>query len=125
MLASLEVWNRERAKEGKPPIRVGIGLHYGPVVLGNIGGERRLEFTVIGDAVNVASRLEALTRRLQVDLVASGALVEAVRRESGTAAEDVLEGLVEGPVSEVRGRDGRVRIWTLGGIALAPALAGE
>ena len=68
-----------------PPVRIGIGLHYGPVVLGDIGNERRLEFAVLGDTVNVASRLEALTRELGVNLVASRELADRVREEGGSA----------------------------------------
>ena len=68
-----------------PPVRVVVGLHYGPVVLGDIGNERRLEFAVLGDTVNVASRLEGLTRELGVDLLASRELVDRVREEGGSA----------------------------------------
>ena len=68
-----------------PPVRIVVGLHYGPVVLGDIGNERRLEFAVLGDTVNVASRLEGLTRELGVDLLASRELVDRVREEGGSA----------------------------------------
>jgi len=59
-----EAWNAERKQSGAAPVRVSVGVHYGPIVLGNIGSERRLEFAVLGDVVNVASRLEEQTRRL-------------------------------------------------------------
>ena len=55
------------------------------MVLGDIGNERRLEFAVLGDTVNVANRLERLTRELGVDLVASRDLVDRVREEGGSA----------------------------------------
>ena len=75
-----------------PPVRIGVGLHYGPVVLGDIGNERRLEFAVLGDTVNVASRLEGLTRELEAGLVASGELVARVREEGGPAGRLVSLG---------------------------------
>jgi adenylate cyclase len=111
MIASLAEWNVERRAAGVEPVLMGVGVDYGPVVQGNIGSERRLEFTVIGDTVNVAERLEALTRELGVDLVVSDRLVAAVRREGG---ETLLEGLVEGEAAALRGRDEKVPVWVLG-----------
>ncbi len=86
MLAALDGWNGERASRGEPPLHVGIGLHFGPVVLGDIGDERRVEFAVLGDTVNTASRLEALTRSLDTSLAASQALVDRVLAQAGEQA---------------------------------------
>jgi adenylate cyclase len=82
--AAVEDWNRERATSRLPPVKVGIGAHYGPVVVGDIGDERRLEFAVLGDTVNVASRLEALTRDLSSTILISDELVQAAQAETGT-----------------------------------------
>ena len=66
----------ERKKE--PALRAGIGLHLGTVMYGNVGGESRLDFTVVGPAVNLAFRLESLTKSLGRPLLASHAFAEAV-----------------------------------------------
>ena len=63
MQDSLAALNQRLALEGRPPLSQGIGLHFGEVIAGNLGSQDRLEFTVIGATVNVASRLEGLTRR--------------------------------------------------------------
>jgi len=112
MVAAMAAWNRERRSAGRPQIRVGVGIHYGPAVLGDIGGANRLEFAVIGDTVNVASRLEHLTRALDVAVVASDDVVAAARREAAPGAPD-LSGFAEAPPQAIRGRDGRLKVWTL------------
>ena len=110
MLAALGDWNGERAARGEPPLRAGIGLHFGPVVLGNIGDERRVEFAVLGDTVNTASRLEALTRELGASLAASQALVDRVLAQVGARA---LGGMRRHAPVTVRGRAESVDLWTL------------
>ena len=57
MLQALEEFNRTRAAENQPPIRIGIGINTGNVITGSIGSTRALQYTAIGDAMNVASRL--------------------------------------------------------------------
>jgi adenylate cyclase len=114
MLASVGAWNVERRTRGEPAIEVGIGLHFGPAVMGDIGDERRLEFAVIGDTVNVASRLEALTREVDAPLVVSDDTVAAVKREAGE--NGALAGLKKGEAAAVRGRAGTVPVWTLASV---------
>jgi adenylate cyclase len=114
MLESVRAWNAERARAGAPPVRIGIGLHYGPVVLGDIGGEARLEYAVVGDTVNVASRLERLTRELSATMIASGAIVDAMRRDGAADLDALLDGLVRGPAQPLRGRAAPMPVWQLG-----------
>jgi len=75
--ASLAELNAELAAAGRPPLRQGIGLHFGEVMAGNLGSSQRLEFTVIGASVIVASRLERLTRQFpDTPILISRALLE-------------------------------------------------
>jgi len=77
MRSALARLNERLAERGLPPIRTGIGLHTGEVVAGNIGSEARMEYTVIGDAVNLASRLESATKDLGVDVLISQTTLDA------------------------------------------------
>ena len=58
---AIELYNQHRQNSNYPPISVGIGIHFGPVIFGTVGSEDRMDTTVIGDSVNIASRIEALT----------------------------------------------------------------
>jgi adenylate cyclase len=75
LLALIERWNAKRRFD--PPVRIGIGVHAGEVYCGVIGDEQRLEFTVLGDAVNVAARIEQATKTRGVPFLASEAVVAA------------------------------------------------
>jgi adenylate cyclase len=87
IIAALARWNEERTARGEPQLAIGIGLNYGPAVLGDVGSERSMSFTVIGDTVNTSSRLQGLTRTLETPLVFGDPLVTAVTTgPSGAAA---------------------------------------
>lgn len=114
MLEEVAEWNAKRNEAGKFAVEVGIGLHCGPVIVGDVGSERSMAFTVIGDTVNVADRLEKLTRTLKCALVVSNDLVLAVREYAeGSVAEGLLAGLDDKGYHRIRGRTGPVRLWAL------------
>jgi adenylate cyclase len=98
---------RDRRARGEPGLRASVGVHWGPALMGNIGDEKRLEFAVVGDTVNVASRLEGLTRDLRADVVASEAVI-ARAREEGLAPDSFT---AHGKQA-LRGRDEPVAVWS-------------
>ena len=109
MIAALAAWNAERAAAGQAPLRMGLGLHYGPAVLGDIGSARSMAFATVGDTINVASRLQSLTRDLDVSLVVSGEFLAALEREGGDRAS--LMGLAPRGAHALRGRDRAIEVW--------------
>lgn len=111
MVDALAKWNEARGIAGWPLVDVRIGAQFGSVVLGAVGSERSLSFAVVGDAVNVASRLQALCRDLDAVACFGAALMDAATQENGalpqTQAKD--RGLVH-----IRGRDEPVHVWAIG-----------
>lgn len=101
-------WNQERADRELAPVGLGIGLHYGAVVAGDIGSDQRLEFTVIGDTVNVASRLMHLTRELDAGIVISDEVAGAALVTDG---DNALAGFTRVETMPLRGRDGAIALW--------------
>ncbi|TGM37339.1 adenylate/guanylate cyclase domain-containing protein [Leptospira biflexa] len=81
MLQALAEWNKKRETNGEKAISIRIGIHYGPVIVGNVGIEKRLEYTVIGDTVNAASRLETLGKELKRNFLISKELYDHISQE--------------------------------------------
>lgn len=80
MQETLKEFNRTQAQKGKAEFRIGIGINYGPVTVGNIGSEKKMDYTVIGDMVNLASRLENLTKIYKLDLIFSESVYRQIHR---------------------------------------------
>lgn len=81
MRRELAALNKKWGTEGLAPFRIGIGINHGDVLVGNIGSQEKADPTVIGDAVNLASRLEALTRSYSVDNLVGARAGELIREE--------------------------------------------
>ena len=112
MLDALECWNDERKGKGEPRLDIGIGLNYGPVVLGDVGSEHSMAFTAIGDTVNTAARLQALTRVLKTPLVVGDSVIRAIYALSPEIAAERLGQLEDRGDHSLRGRARPVRVWT-------------
>lgn len=112
MHAAFEEWRKTRPPGKGATLNLAIGVHYGPVVIGNIGSKNRLEFAVLGDTVNVASRLEGATRVLGCHCLASAALVDAAAREQ-PHREAVQSALTYHGAIPVRGRDAQIDVYKI------------
>jgi adenylate cyclase len=81
MLTRLDAVNQRRSEEGQVPFRIGVAVHSGNAVVGNVGHERRLDYTAIGDTVNTTARLEASTKDLGAVLLVSRETIDLVDEE--------------------------------------------
>ena len=113
MHAGMKAWQAERAARAAAPVALGIGIHYGPAVLGDIGSERTMSFAVVGDTTNVASRLQTLTRDFGCTIVASDRLVQQARTESPMQSAALLDGFVPRDDVALRGRSDSLKVWML------------
>ena len=106
MLDRLEKLNESWAETDMPPYRIGIGIHEGEAIVGNIGAPRRMQYTAIGDAINLASRLQDITKDLQATLVVSEETKSRAQLDLGDEVEFISRGTVA-----VRNREQPVNVF--------------
>jgi adenylate cyclase len=106
MLERVDELNRLHSSDGqKPPLRIGVGIHTGLLTCGNVGSPKRLEYSAIGETVNLASRLESLTKDFHTEIVMSDATAQAVGKQFTN-----LRDLGDAPVP---GFEGKIRLYTI------------
>ncbi len=92
MTVALKTYNAKRTKSGRKPIAIGVGLNTGPAILGSIGSPKRMEYTAIGDSVNLASRLEAATRLYDVPILVAEPTLNTLIDRHPVREIDLLQG---------------------------------
>lgn len=113
MVTAFESWQQTSLLSNGDALKLAIGVHYGPIVIGDIGSDERLEFAVLGDAVNVASRLESATREVGCRCLISLDLIEAAEAENPAKVARYLDQLEAHEPIVLRGRRGPMPVFVL------------
>lgn len=101
MRRSLAIFNQADPQDGRPRLENGIGIASGPVIAGNVGGKARLEYTVMGDAANLAARLEDLTKELSYPILISSETFHLLNEHRGIVAEPLEDISIKGKREKV------------------------
>lgn len=107
LLRAVDRWNVDRSNASRPAVKIGIGIHFGDVIAGALGDEQRLEFTVIGDTVNAANRIEELAGELGLRLLVSADALDTTESFGDAVAWELL------PEQALRGRRRPIRLFAL------------
>lgn len=102
MQARMERFNYMMLAQGNPPVTIGVGIHTGPLTLGTIGFEGRMESTVIGDTVNLASRMEGLTKYYGIGIAISETTVEHLKQPEDFCLREIDTVMVKGKAQATR-----------------------
>ncbi|MCL2126808.1 MAG: HAMP domain-containing protein [Treponema sp.] len=118
MMDAVTVFNANQHKLGKPEFYIGVGINFGEVTVGNIGSERKMDYTVIGDAVNLASRMEGLTKTYRSGILISEFVYTELQKKPAAGAPALYYRLLD--TVAVKGKTRGVKIYTVKR-ALSPA----
>jgi len=99
---NMEELNKEFTAKGLPPIQIGIGINSGDAIIGNMGSDQRFDYTAIGDAVNIAARLESGTKAAEVDVL----IGISTKQRSGSSLKEL-------PPIEAKGKTEKLNVFTL------------
>lgn len=113
MADAFEAWKTSNTMPDVDGLSLAIGVHYGTVIIGDIGSRERLEFAVLGDTVNVASRLESATREMNCRCLISGALMTAAKQSSAVDISQHENRLEPHAPINLRGRSGETFVYAL------------